>query len=246
MSPAGADPAAKILVALDTPDLASAEAQARALSGLVGGVKLGLEFFAAQGPQGVARVIETGQPVFLDLKFHDIPATVAGAVRAAARLGAFMLTVHAGGGRAMLRAAVEAAAEGALAAGMPRPLIVAVSVLTSLSESDLASLGVAGGAEAQALRLARLARAAGADGAVASPREVAALRAALGPGFALVVPGIRPAGEGADDQKRVAGPAEAIAAGADFLVVGRPITRAPDPAAAARAVAAEIARGAPA
>mgnify|MGYP005847487685 FL=1 len=232
-----ATPAARIAVALDTPDPARAASWARALAGHVGVAKVGLELFAAAGPGAVAAVGASGLPVFLDLKLHDIPNTVAGAVRSAARLGVAMLTVHAAGGSAMLAAAREAAES----AGADRPMILAVTVLTSLTAADLAATGVEGAPASQVLRLARLAIASGADGIVCSPLEVAPLRAALGASVRLVVPGIRPAGSRADDQARVTTPAEAVAAGADWLVIGRPITAAADPAAAAEAIAASLA-----
>ena len=229
-------PAARLIVALDTADLARATALARALAGEVGLVKVGLELFVAEGPRAVAEIAALGAPVFLDLKLHDIPNTVAGAVRSANALGAAMLTVHAAGGAEMISAARSAAE----AAGAARPMILAVTVLTSLGAADLAATGVAGGPVQQVLRLARLAVESGADGIVCSPREVAPLRDALGPGVPLIVPGIRPAGADAGDQKRVMTPAEALAAGADWLVIGRPITGAADPAAAARAIAASL------
>jgi orotidine-5'-phosphate decarboxylase len=232
-----ATPADRLIVALDTPDPARAAAWARALAPKAGLVKVGLELFVAHGPRAVADVAAAGAPVFLDLKLHDIPNTVAGAVRSANALGAAMLTVHAAGGTAMIAAAREAAE----AAGGARPMILAVTVLTSLGAADLAAAGVAGGTAQQVLRLARLAIEAGADGLVCSPLEVAPLRAALGPGVRLVVPGIRPAGSDAGDQKRVMTPREAVEAGADWLVIGRPITGAADPAAAARAIAATLA-----
>jgi orotidine-5'-phosphate decarboxylase len=189
----------------------------------------------------VRRVVAEGQRVFLDLKFHDIPNTVAGAVRTAASLGTFMLNVHAAGGAAMLRAAVEAARVGAASAGTARPLLVGVTVLTSLSDADLAQLGVNHEAMGQALRLARLTQDCGLDGVVCSAREIATIRAACGPAFTLVVPGIRPAWAAAGDQKRTMEPGEAARLGAHYLVIGRPITGAPDPAAALRRVLAEIA-----
>jgi len=226
----------RIFVALDTAEAETALALAGRLEGLVGGVKLGKQFFTAEGPAGVRRVAALGQRVFLDLKFHDIPATVSGAIEAALRLEPFMLTVHAAGGRAMMRAAAEAAA----VAGGKRPLVVAVTVLTSLADAELAETGIAGAAADQALRLAKLAEASGLDGVVCSPREAAMLRQALGKDFKLVVPGIRPAGAAGDDQKRVMTPREALAAGADYLVIGRPITAAADPADAARRIAAEL------
>jgi orotidine-5'-phosphate decarboxylase len=232
-----ADMARRILCAIDTRDIEEAVLLADLLKGEIGGVKLGKEFFTAHGPQGVRRVAERGVEIFLDLKYHDIPNTVAGAVRAATELGVFMLTVHASGGAAMLRAAADASAE----AGPRRPRVLGVTVLTSMDDADLAAVGQNGPVAAQVERLARLAHANGADGVICSPHEVARLRAALGPGFLLVVPGVRPAAAGIGDQKRVMTPGQAIAAGADDLVIGRPITAADDPVAAARAIAADMA-----
>jgi orotidine-5'-phosphate decarboxylase len=230
----------KLLVALDTVDLASAQRLADQLGKSVGGLKLGLEFFAANGPAAVAKLTAKGARVFLDLKFHDIPNTVAGAVRAAAALGPFMLNVHAAGGRAMMEAAIKANAEGAAAAKKAKPLLIAVTVLTSLGEEDLEQIGQKGPALDQARRLAGLAQRAGLDGVVCSAKEVEAIRQDCGPGFKLVVPGIRPSWSGLQDQKRVMGAADAIRLGADYLVIGRPITGAPDPRAAARSILAEI------
>jgi orotidine-5'-phosphate decarboxylase len=230
--------AGRIVAALDTADPARAEALAGALAPPRCGVlKVGLELFGAAGPDAVRRVGAGGAPVFLDLKLHDIPNTVAGAVRALLPLRPAMLTLHAAGGAAMLRAAREAA-EAAGAAR--RPILLAVTVLTSLDAGDLERTGVAGAPEAQVLRLARLAMENGADGLVCSPREAAAIRGALGAAPLLVVPGVRPAGSAAGDQARTATPAEAVAAGADWIVLGRPLTGAPDPAAAAAAVAAGL------
>jgi orotidine-5'-phosphate decarboxylase len=227
-----------IFCAIDTPDRQAARTLATALGTAVGGIKLGLEFFIANGPAAV-REVAAGAPLFLDLKLHDIPNTVAGAVRSAAALQPALLTIHCAGGMAMMRAA--AAARDAAAAPAGRPLrLLGVTVLTSLDDDDLAATGQRGPAAEQALRLALLARDGGLDGVVCSPHEVAALRAACGPGFLLVVPGIRPAGAAAIDQKRVMSPGEALAAGADRLVIGRPITGAPDPAAAARAILREV------
>ena len=230
------EPADRVFVALDTPDMDGALSLAGSLAGLVGGIKLGKAFFTANGPQGVRRAAAAGLPVFLDLKFHDIPNTVADAVRAALSLAPVMLTVHASGGAAMMRAAADAAEE----AGANRPLVLGVTVLTSLGADDLAATGLAGPVSDQVMRLARLAQAGGLDGVVCSAREAAALRQACGAEFKLVVPGIRPAGAAAGDQKRTATPAEAIAAGADYLVIGRPVTGADDPAQAARAIIDEI------
>jgi len=235
-------PTERIFVALDTPDLAHALALAGQLSGLVGGVKLGKEFFTALGPEGVRHVAAAGHRIFLDLKFHDIPATVAGAVRAAVALDPFMLNVHAAGGEAMMRAAVDAAGESAEETHHPRPLVLAVTVLTSLWSGDLTATGVEGTISEQVLRLASLAQNCGLDGVVCSPREVDVLRDALGTDFKLVVPGIRSEGEQSDDQKRVMTPAEAIELGADYLVIGRPITGAADPADAAKRIVDEIAQ----
>lgn len=231
-------PSDRIFVALDTTDLDRALALGRGLKGFIGGVKVGKEFFTALGPAGVGALGELGLPVFLDLKFHDIPATVAGAVRAALALKPFIINVHASGGAEMMRAAVEAADGPAPA--FNKPLVVAVTVLTSLADEDLAATGVAGDAAAQVLRLAGLAKRSGLDGVVCSAHEAEALRAALGDDFKLVVPGIRPQWAAADDQKRIVTPAEAVAKGADYLVIGRPITAADDPADAARRIAAEL------
>ncbi len=230
-------PRDRLLVAIDTADMERAAGLAEALQEVVGGFKLGKEFFTAQGPAGVRRIAERGLPIFLDLKFHDVSNTVAAAVRAALPLKPLMINVHAAGGAAMMEAAVQAASE----AGADRPLVLAVTVLTSLGDDDMAALGVAGRLGDQVRRLALLARDCGLDGVVCSAAEAADLRRACGPDFTLVVPGIRPAGVSADDQKRVVSPAEARAAGADYLVVGRAITGADDPARAARAVIDEIA-----
>ncbi|UFN51239.1 orotidine-5'-phosphate decarboxylase [Roseomonas sp. OT10] len=228
----------QLIVALDTADPARAQAMAAGLAGRAGLLKVGLELFVAAGGEAV-RQAQAVAPVFLDLKFHDIPNTVAGAVRSATALGPAMLTIHAAGGAPMVAAAREAAEA---AGGDARPAILAVTVLTSLDAATLAATGVAGGTSQQVLRLARLALEAGADGLVCSPHEISRLRDAFGEAPYLVVPGVRPAGAPAGDQARVATPAEAIGAGADWIVVGRPITRAADPAAAAEAVVAELPR----
>jgi len=233
-------PSERLFLALDTPVVERAAELARGLRGTVGGVKIGKEFFTAQGPDGV-RAVVGGERLFLDLKFHDIPNTVAGAVRAAIHLRPLMLTVHASGGAAMLQAAREAAEEAAAENDLPRPRIMAITVLTSLDDGDLAAVGQRGPVADQVCRLALLARDNGADGVVCSPRELAALRATCGPDFLLLVPGIRPRWAAAGDQKRVMTPADAIAAGADYLVIGRPITGQPDPVAAARRIVAELA-----
>jgi orotidine-5'-phosphate decarboxylase len=237
--------AARIWMALDTTDMARAGhlVAQTAASGV--GIKLGLEFFVAQGREGVGQlaVHAAGRPLFLDLKFHDIPNTVAAAVRAAVPLQPFMLNVHAAGGPAMMRAAAEAAASESAKLGLVRPLVLAVTVLTSLDAKDLGAVGIVAAPADQVKRLASLAQSCGLDGVVCSAEEAAALRTLCGPDFRLVVPGIRPKGAAVGDQKRVMGPAEAIAAGADDLVIGRPITEAADPAQAIAAIVAEIAAG---
>ncbi|HEY4263807.1 MAG TPA: orotidine-5'-phosphate decarboxylase [Micropepsaceae bacterium] len=220
-----------IFVALDTPILDTATALAARVAPYVGGLKLGLEFVSANGPEGVRAIVKSGAPVFLDVKLHDIPNTVAGAMKALAPLGAAIVNVHASGGAAMMRAAAEAAA-----IVQPRPKLLAVTVLTSLEAADLAAMGISGTPLEQVVRLARLAKASGIDGVVCSPREIAGVRAACGADFLIVTPGVRPAGGELGDQKRVMTPKEALAAGADILVIGRPITAASDPAQAARAI----------
>ena len=225
-----------IFVAIDTPDPARARALVAAAGPHVGGIKLGLEFFCRLGPDGVRQVIG-GRPLFLDLKLHDIPNTVAGAIRAVASLEPYLLTVHAAGGTAMMRAAAEAAAE---AAGR-RIRLLGVTVLTSLDEADLAATGQRGPASEQAQRLAALAQESGLDGVVCSALEVALLRRQCGPDFLIAVPGIRPRGVDKGDQKRVMTPAEAIWAGASYIVIGRPITAAADPEGAARGIADSLA-----
>jgi len=222
----------RICAALDFAGWTEAEAFARAIAPHVGMLKVGLELFSAEGPPVVRAAATLGLPVFLDLKLHDIPATVEGAARSAAATGAALLTVHASGGPEMVRAAVRGAGG--------RLRILAVTVLTSLDGEALERIGLAGPPQAAVLRLARLAVEAGAGGLVCSPHEVAAVRAAVGPGPLLVVPGVRPAGSARGDQARVASPADAVRAGADVIVVGRPLRDAPDPVAAARAIAAEL------
>jgi orotidine-5'-phosphate decarboxylase len=224
-----------IFVALDTPDLSRALAIARSVKPHVGGLKVGLEFISALGPDAVRRIVEVGLPVFADTKFHDIPNTVAGAARAIAMLGVRMFNVHASGGEAMMRAAAEAIAD-----VHPRPLLIAVTVLTSLDDATLALVGQLGPSAAQVERLAALAKASGLDGVVCSAHEIASVRKVCGPDFLTVVPGIRPAGSALEDQRRVMTPAEAIGAGADVLVIGRPITAAADPIKAAQAIAQEL------
>jgi orotidine-5'-phosphate decarboxylase len=220
-----------IFVAIDTPDLAQARALGKAVRDHAGGVKLGLEYFCANGPAGVAAIAELGLPIFLDLKLHDIPNTVAKAIASLAPLAPAVLTVHAAGGEAMLRAARAAAGA--------NTKVVAVTVLTSLDENDLASAGVGGSPADQVRRLADVARGAGVDGIVCSGAEVAAARSAWPSGY-FVVPGLRPAGGEAADQKRVVTPRQALEDGASMLVIGRPITAATDPADAIRAIAAGL------
>lgn len=233
----------RVLVALDTPSATEALALVETLRDTVAGFKIGSQLFTASGPDIVRTFVARGDRIFLDLKFHDIPNTVAGAVAEATKLGVWMLTVHASGGPAMAKAA-RAAAERAVAPDRPRPLIVAVTVLTSLDAATLQAVGVAQTPFDQAVRLAHMAKAAGLDGVVASPQETAAIRSACGADFIIVTPGIRGGsaeGPGAtDDQQRTSSPRGAIEAGSSYLVVGRPITAAADPRAAARRIAAEL------
>ena len=225
----------KIIVALDFADAAPALALVERLDPALCRLKVGKELFTAAGPELVRALVARGFDVFLDLKFHDIPNTVAAACRAAAGLGVWMLNVHASGGRRMMTAAHEALAD------LPHPpLLIAVTVLTSMSAEDLGEIGVADAPADQVLRLARLTQACKLDGVVCSAQEAAMLRAALGADFRLVTPGIRPAGADAGDQRRVMTPAEALRAGATDLVIGRPITAAADPLAALKAIRTEI------
>ena len=228
----------RLILALDTTDQEQAERWAAETGSACDAIKLGLEFTYANGLDAV-RALARDRTLFLDLKLHDIPNTVAGAIRALAPVGAAMLTVHAAGGAAMIEAARQAIEDSAGSGS--RPLLLAVTVLTSLDAESLHATGVAGGPRQQVLRLARLAMQAGADGLVCSPHEVAPLRDSLGAAPCLVVPGIRPAGAEAADQRRVMTPSDAARAGADWIVVGRPITGATDPGAVARAIAAELA-----
>lgn len=239
-----------ILVALDVESAEKAMALADALRGAVGGFKIGKQLFTAAGPAMVRELTGRGDRVFLDVKFHDIPTTVAGAVQSAVATGAWMVNVHASGGGAMMAAAAESARKTATALGRTRPLVIGVTVLTSMNDAALAEVGVSRPMLEQVVHLAKLAQASGLDGVVASPHETPAIRAACGPEFQIVTPGIRPAGWDVasgfsrtipDDQARTLTPAEAIAAGASYLVIGRPITGAPDPRAAAEKIAASIA-----
>jgi orotidine-5'-phosphate decarboxylase len=239
MRPISAD---RLIVALDVSSAAAAQKIVTSLGDSVHIYKVGMQLYTAEGPPVVRGLVSSGRQVFLDLKYHDIPNTVAAAVREAAQLGVSMLTVHASGGEKMLRAAAEAAHAGAGShARQSQPLqILAVTVLTSLDESDLHQTGVSGALLDQVLRLASIALGAGCAGVVSSAREVKALRTKLGENFLIVNPGVRPAGADHGDQARVVTPTEAIRAGATHIVVGRPITAAKDPAAAARAIQQEI------
>jgi len=231
----------RILVALDVPSADAALSLADTLRGAVGGFKIGSQLFTAAGPDIVRKLVDRGDSVFLDLKFHDIPNTVAGAIQSSAQMGVWMVNVHASGGRPMMEAARKAADE-----RRPplrhKPLVIAVTVLTSLDAATLASVGVSASPLDQVVRLAELAKASGLDGVVASPQETAAIRKACGPEFLIVTPGIRGGSAGAakDDQQRTMSPAEAVAAGSSFLVVGRPITAAPDPVEAAKNITDSI------
>jgi orotidine-5'-phosphate decarboxylase len=234
----------KLIVGLDVDDAGAAAAATRRLGDAVRYYKIGKQLFVHAGPAIVRRVQATGADVFLDLKFHDIPNTVAAAGVEAARLGVRLFNVHAAGGLAMMARTVAEVDRVCRAERLRRPKIIAVTVLTSLGDADLAAAGVAGGVTSQVVRLARLARRAGLDGVVASPREIRAIRRACGPDFLIVTPGVRPAGADAHDQKRTTTPSEAMAAGADYLVVSRPVLAAPDPGAAADAIVADMRRGA--
>ena len=232
----------QLLIALDVESGRAALGMADALRGAVGGFKIGNRLFTTEGPAIVRALAGRGDRVFLDLKYHDIPNTVAQAVAAATSLGAWMINVHVPGGVAMMRAAVEAARSTAAAEGRPAPLLIGVTVLTSLGAPALEQVGIATPVMDQVLRLARLAKEAGLDGVVASPQETRAIRAACGADFAIVTPGIRggAAASRQDDQERTMTAAEAVAAGASYLVVGRPVIGAPDPRAAAERIGEEI------
>ena len=227
------DPHQRIFCALDTADLTRALDVALTLRNAVGGFKLGKEFFTANGPDGVKAIENIGLPIFLDLKFHDIPNTVAGAVRSAALTHCLMTTIHASGGSEMIAAAIEGTLGGT-------PKILAVTVLTSLNANNLTEIGVSNPVDEQVLKLAKLALKNGADGIVASPNEIRILREELGTDFIIMVPGIRPNWAEKNDQKRTMSPADAIKYGADYLVIGRPITNASDPSQAADRIAQEI------
>ena len=235
-------PGDRLLVALDVDSVDKALALASQLQGMAGGFKVGSRLFTLAGPDLVRRLVDSGARVFLDLKFHDIPNTVAQAVDAGVRTGAWMINVHASGGSAMMQAAARAAADAAADSGRPSPLVIAVTVLTSMDERTLTQTGVARPLRDHVLALAQMAQSAGLQGVVASPQETADIRRVCGPGFAIVTPGIRgaSAGQEKNDQARTMGPAEAVKAGATHIVVGRPIIAAPDPRAAAQAIVEEL------
>jgi orotidine-5'-phosphate decarboxylase len=232
----------QLLVALDVDHGARALQLVEQLDGLVGGVKIGSRLFTLEGPALVKRITDTGMRVFLDLKYHDIPNTVAQAVEAATLTGAWMINVHASGGVPMMQAAAKAAVDTARMARRPKPLVIAVTVLTSMDEPTLHEVGVSRPLMEHVVELARMAQRAGLDGVVASPLETREIRDSCGRDFAVVTPGIRGAAAGTDknDQSRTMGPGEAIKAGSTYLVVGRPIIAAPDPRAAAEAIGAEV------
>jgi orotidine-5'-phosphate decarboxylase len=228
------DPRQRLIVALDVSTAAAAQKIVAAVGGSALTYKVGMQLYTAEGPQAVRELVAAGRRVFLDLKYHDIPNTVGQAVAEAAKLGVSMLTVHASGGGRMLQAAVEAAK------ARPELMVLAVTVLTSMDEHDVENIGMRGSLAESVVRLATLALASGCQGIVTSAREASAVRAKLGGQFAIVTPGVRPAGSSVGDQVRVVTPAEAIKAGASHIVVGRPITHAADPAAAAKTILEEI------
>lgn len=230
----------RIIVALDQPDLSGALTCAKALQGHARWVKVGMTLFYREGPEAVRAMLDLGFQVFLDLKLHDIPHQVEGAARSVASLGAGMLSVHASGGAPMMEAAVRGAAAGAASAGTAPPAIIAITVLTSMDADTLASIGVTDRVQDQVAGLAALARTAGVDGVVCSPQEAADMRALLGPRALVVTPGVRPAGADAGDQSRIATPADALGHGASHIVIGRPVTGAPDPAAAFEEIVASL------
>ena len=233
-------PSERILCALDTISTEDACALAGSLGPHVGGVKLGLEFFGANGPQGFRQVAKAHQNIFLDLKLHDIPNTIAKAVHSLMPLRPSIMTVHTAGGQTMMAAAAKAATEASEEVGCKRPLIVGVTILTSLDNDDLSAVGYQNRLSIQVVKMARLAKDSGLDGVVCSPHEIKLIKEACGKDFKLVVPGIRPTGSAKGDQKRIMTPSEAVDLGADFLVIGRPITQATEPVAAAQAIAEEI------
>lgn len=230
----------RLILALDLPSLEATEGMLKRLQGKIHLFKVGLELFTAEGPRVITRIHDRGGKVFLDLKLHDIPQTVAAAVAKAVQWGVFMLDVHVAGGEEMMRAAAHAAADRAEAIGIERPRLLGVTVLTSLAQADLQTLGIGQALEEQVLSLARLAKEAGLDGVVASPNEAEAIRRRLGPDLLLVTPGIRSRVGETDDQRRVATARDALKAGADYIVVGRPILKAADPVEAVEKLVAEM------
>jgi orotidine-5'-phosphate decarboxylase len=230
------EPYNPIICALDTQEVTEASTIAHEVRGHVGAIKLGLEFFTANGAAGVTEITKMGVPVFLDLKFHDIPNTVAKAIAATAGMNMFMMTVHTSGGQHMLRAAIEASDRVAQVTGKERPLVIGVTLLTSLDQDDISLIGFNSTVQEQVLRLADLAQSAGLDGVVCSPFEIAPIRKACGSDLTLVVPGIRPEGSAKGDQKRIMTPKQALERGADYLVIGRPITESADRAFAAKTI----------
>lgn len=233
-----------LIIALDVDTVEEAVTLAERLGPYAGGFKVGMQLYNSAGPEVVRKLIEKKVPVFIDLKLHDIPNTVSGAARVLTRLGASILNVHAAGGSAMMQAAAEAAQSEADKAGISRPLVIAVTVLTSIDQEVFNhEVGITGSIQDRVTAWALLAKEAGLDGVVASPREIAAISAACGPDFVIITPGVRPAGAAANDQKRTMTPGEAIRLGASYLVVGRPITSAPDPVEATRAILEEVSLG---
>ncbi|MCI5048909.1 MAG: orotidine-5'-phosphate decarboxylase [Rickettsiales bacterium] len=233
-------PCNPIICAVDTTDVDHAAELTSAVHEYVGGIKLGLEYFTANGAVGVRRITDLKVPVFLDLKFHDIPNTVAKAIAATAGINTFMMTVHTAGGRAMLTRAIEASNEVSQMTGKERPYIIGVTILTSLDQDDLDMIGYKDRIDDQVKRLADLAQSSGLDGVVCSPYEIELIRQTCGDEFKLIVPGIRPEGSQKDDQKRTLSPKEAIERGADYLVIGRPITKADDYTTAAKAICSSL------
>jgi len=230
-----------LIIALDVDTVEEAVSLAERLGPYAGGFKVGMQLYNSAGPEAVRSLREKNVPVFIDLKLHDIPNTVSGAARVLTRHGASILNVHAAGGKAMMQAAAEAARDEADKAGISRPLVIAVTVLTSIDQEVFNhEVGIAGSIQDRVTAWALLAKEAGLDGVVASPREIAAIRKACGPDFVIITPGVRPAGAAANDQKRTMTPGEAIRLGATYLVVGRPVTAAPDPVEAARGILEEI------
>ena len=230
----------KIIIALDVDSLESAQELVALLRSSAGAFKIGKQLFTRYGPQAIAIVHDAGGAVFLDLKFHDIPNTVARASAEVVRHGVLMFNIHAMGGYEMMQQSVAAVRKMAENLGVRRPLVLAVTVLTSLAQSDLAAVGITAGMDDQVRRLAKLAQSAGADGVVASPQEIEIIKTACGPEFLVVTPGVRPKAAQGDDQKRVLTPGEAIRKGADYIVVGRPVTEAPDPLVAVKEIIKEI------